>query len=783
MRSADVMKTWASTPRSTYRLQVTADFDLSAAAGVVDYLCDLGVSWVYLSPLLEAEPGSEHGYDIVDHSSTDPARGGRAGLDRFADVAHASGLGLLVDIVPNHVGVGVPAENRWWWDVLALGQASRYATAFDIDWAAGAGKVRIPVLGDEPSPELLVEGGELRYHEHRFPLAPRTDPAGSVADVLAAQHYDLIPWREADTQLNYRRFFAVNTLAGIRVELRSVFEDSHVEIARWVRAGLVDGLRVDHPDGLADPGGYLENLAGFTGAEYVLVEKILHGDEELPQDWATAGTTGYDALGDFDRVLIDPAGEAALDAIDRELRGGIGAAPWPELIHGTKRAVADSSLRAEVLRITRDLRVDDRALAAADGDALADVVAELLACFPVYRTYLPFGAEHLEAAALDASQRRPDLAELIRRVVGRLGDPADPAAIRFQQTSGMVMAKGVEDCAFYRYNRLGSLTEVGGDPSQFAISVPEFHRRQQRRLTAHPLTMTTLTTHDTKRSEDARARINVLSEVPERWANTLRRLRELAPLPDGPLAELMWQAAIGAWPITRERLHAYAEKAGREAGTSTSWSEPTAAFESVLHGMVDDAFDRPEVSAEIDGFVELVRAGGWSNSLSAKLLQLTAPGVPDVYQGTELWDASLVDPDNRRPVDWDRRRQLLADVEQVLPELDDTGAAKLLVTSSALRWRRDHPELFTEYSPLTATGPAATHLIACNRGGAITLATRLPFGLQRAGGWGATTIELGPDARRDVISRRDVPGGRVAVGAILDRYPVALLVPRSEVTR
>ena len=503
-------------------------------------------------------------------------------------------------------------DSVWWRDLLTHGRASRYAEAFDVDWEFGDGKVRIPVLGDEPEPELHVADGELRYHDHRFPLAPGSaDDDAPPADVHARQHYELINWRRADAELNYRRFFAVNTLAGIRVEVPWVFDESHVEIVRWIRDGIADGLRVDHPDGLADPGGYLDALAAATGGTYVLVEKILEGDEQLPASWAAAGTTGYDALADIDRVLVDPRGRWALNTLDKQVHDGAGLVSWAELIHDTKREITDGILRAEVLRLEREIAGAVPITVDGTDEQLADAIAELLACFPVYRSYLPLGLEHLHESARSAKVRRPELAATIDRVVEVLADVEHPASTRFQQTSGMVMAKGVEDTAFYRYSRLGSLTEVGADPAEFSIDVDEFHRRQQLRQATHPTSLTTLTTHDTKRGEDVRARISVLAEVPAEWERTLTALREAVPLDDGPLEQLLWEAIVGAWPASRERLHAYAEKAAREAGTSTTWTAPSEDFERRMHHLVDSAFDDPDVSGLIDRLLGTIVMPGW----------------------------------------------------------------------------------------------------------------------------------------------------------------------------
>ncbi|MDF2444376.1 MAG: (1-_4)-alpha-D-glucan 1-alpha-D-glucosylmutase [Subtercola sp.] len=800
----------APAPKSTYRLQITPSFTLHDAAATAGYIHDLGADWLYFSPLLKAEKGSDHGYDVVDHSLIDPDRGGAAGLDAAVAAARGLGLGVLIDIVPNHVGVATPTISGWWWDLLKHGRGSAFASYFDVDWQFGEGRVRIPVLGSVPVAGEEIEGleivgDELHYYENTYPIAPGTASAGSPTEVLARQHYELMHWRRADDALNYRRFFAVNSLAGIRVEEEVVFDDSLVEIARWFREGLADGLRVDHPDGLRDPEGYLERLASLTSHGYVLVEKILEGREQLPTAWATAGTTGYDALADFDRVLVDPAGQAALDALDQASAPADRPVPssFESLIHTTKRGIADGILRSEVLRIQRDLAesgaLDGDAGALAGGaagpgasgsgpsgidaldGAVADAIAELLTCFPVYRSYLPLGLDQLEAAAALAVSHRPELSAAIEAILPALSDASNEAAKRFQQTSGMVMAKGVEDTAFYRYNRLTTLNEVGADPGEFSIDVAEFHKRQVARLRAYPNAMTTLSTHDTKRGEDTRARISVISELPEEWASTLRQLRTLAPLGDAQLENLLWQAIVGAWPASRERLHAYAEKASREAGDSTGWLDVNEAFEKKMHALIDSVFDNPSVAGVLAAFIAKVEQPGWSNSLSLKLLQLTAPGSPDVYQGSELWETSLVDPDNRRPVDYAERRALLASLDGGLrPAIDASGAAKLLVTSRALRLKRDRPGLFQGYRPLVATGSAAAHVIAFDRDQAVTVATRLPVGLAGAGGWGDTSLEL--DAARvvDVITGRTFEGSRILLADLLSDYPVALLAPATE---
>lgn len=767
------------TPLSTYRLQIRPSFTLFDAADLVPYLADLGVDWVYLSPILTAEEGSDHGYDVVDPSSVDPARGGPEGLKALSEAAHAAGMGVLVDIVPNHMGVATPQRNAWWWSVLAEGRESRYAGAFDIDWDAGNGKLRLPVLGDGDNElaELKLAGGELHYYDHRFPVAEGTAAEGdSPQDVHARQHYELVNWRRADNELNYRRFFGVNTLAGIRVEEPWVFDEAHAEIKRWFDEGLVDGLRIDHPDGLADPKGYLARLRKLTKGAYLLVEKILEPGETLPADWETEGTTGYDALADIDRLFVDPEGMKALtDVVPTE--------PFHHMIHGTKRTIADHLLHSEVLRLVRLLPGDS----GLDPETAADAVAELLACFPVYRSYLPEGSGYLADAVIAAKVRRPDLAQALD-VLHPLLNPllADAGttdlgelAVRFQQTSGMVMAKGVEDTAFYRYPRLTSLNEVGADPAHFAVEPFELHSRLLRRQLETPAAMTALTTHDTKRSEDTRARISVLAEIPDEWRETLARLSALVPLGDPAMENLLWQAVIGAWPLSRERLHAYAEKAAREASASTTWTAPDAEFEARMHAALDAAFDDAGVSALVESLVGRIRPAGYSNSLSAKLLQLTLPGVPDVYQGTEFWDRSLVDPDNRREVDFARRRAVLQSLAENngTPDVDEEAEAKLLLVSRALGLKRSRPELFTGYLPVPATGPAAEHVFGFDRGGAVTLVTRLPVGLERSGGWRDTAVVLAPGTYRDVITDRvHESSGTVAAADLFGIYPAALLV-------
>lgn len=816
-------------PASTYRLQITPQFDLDHAAAQIEHLRTVGVDWLYLSPVLRSVEGSDHGYDVADPTIVDPARGGQEAFDRLCRKAHEAGMGVIVDVVPNHQGVAEPRQNPWWWSLLKHGRDSQHAAAFDVDWTAFDGKLMIPVLGDDTEDDgtpvpgradqaladltVRVEDGEpvLSYWDNHYPLADGSytlDSDGGVVEDAATvhdrQHYRLVNWRTGDASLNYRRFFTVTTLAGVRVEDPRVLAESHVEIKRWFTEGLVDGLRIDHPDGLRDPGRYLKDLQELTDGTYVLIEKILEPGEKLPHEWLesgdTAGTTGYDALGTVDRLFVDPDGAYPLATLDASLRQG-STAPgtqegnWAAMIHGTKRAVVDGALHAEVERLAREAG-DEAAMAEFGHDQIVDGLSEILANFDVYRTYLPDGVEHLEGALERATAARPDLERVIASLGPVLGVNAleadlTPAARRFQQTSGMVMAKGVEDAAFYRYSRLTSLTEVGGDPSIFSLTPEQVHGQMRRRHQEEPLAMTTLSTHDTKRSESVRARISVLAEVANDWASTVNFVQRQAaeagagPLADRTLANLVLQALAGAWPIERDRAVDYALKAAREAQTATAWVDGSETFEQDLTRFVEVVLTDPSVRGAFEGLVGKIENPGYVNALGQKLVQLTMPGVPDVYQGSELWAPALVDPDNRRAVDHAGIAQRLAQIDarrddpsvariHSVPAVDDTGDAKLLVTSRALRLRRDRPELFGTYEPIEAEGSAAQHLFAFDRGGLITAVTRLPIGLARTGGWGETSVTLPDGQWVDELSGGRFQG-RIRVAELLDLLPVALL--------
>ncbi len=761
-------------PSSTYRLQITAEFPLNSAAEVVDYLAELGVGAVYVSPLLASTRGSQHGYDVVDHGWVDADRGGAAGLENLAAACVRAGLQLVVDVVPNHMGIEDAAQNAAWWDVLERGRDAAHASWFDIEWTANGGRIVVPVLADDADLEhdlaIVVEAGtpELRYFEHRYPVAADTyAPGDRPIDVHAKQHYELTNFRNADTDLNYRRFFAVSTLAALRVEDPDVFEATHAEILRWVSEYGVAGLRIDHPDGLRDPRQYLERLAAAAPDTWITVEKITEPGEELPRDWPVAGMTGYDALAEVNAVFIDPSADRTVTQHYRDLTGD--EQSWDDHVTAGKTMMVTGLLQSEIARLARLVPEIDDSVPALDA---------LVAAFPVYRSYLPLGADHLAQAAERARARHPEVAQTIDALLVRLFDPADELAIRFQQVTGAVMAKGVEDTAYYRYSRFIGLNEVGGNPGAFGASITEFHAAQKRRQHAAPEGMTTLSTHDTKRSEDVRARLAVLAEIPDEWNSAARQLLDLAPISDRAFAYLLWQTLAATGFIARERAHSYAEKAMREAARATGWIDPDTAFESSVHAAVDAAYDQPEVRGVLADISARIAAPSRSNSLSQKLVQLTMPGVPDVYQGTELWDDSLVDPDNRRAVDFaDRATRLRA---LFSPERagrqPDGPATKLWVVANALRARRDRPDLLTDYDPLVADGPAADHLVGFNRGGAITLATRLPVGLMRIGGWAGTSVRIPEGHYVNVLTGAAVAGGTVELVDVLGDLPVALLL-------
>lgn len=793
-----------ATPTATYRLQLQPGFPFAAAERAVPYLADLGVSHLHLSPVLEAVPGSTHGYDVVDHSRVREELGGEEGLRALSRTAVAHGLGLVLDIVPNHMAVPTPERlNAPLWQVLRDGPGSPFARWFDIDWAAQGGKVLLPVLGGRLGDELgslTVDAaqGALRYHDHVFPLRPGTEGL-PLPELLAAQHYRLAWWRLARTDLNYRRFFTIAQLIGVRVEEPEVFEATHATVLRLLDEGVVHGLRIDHPDGLADPAGYLRRLAERGGGRWTVVEKILAGAERLPADWACAGTTGYDALRRIDGLFVDPAGAAELIVGYQEAGR---AAPdlggeWAPTVRRAAYQVVTDELAAEVERLGRTA---DRICAAA-GPALADhapwalraALRELLVRLPVYRPYAgsAVSAALVEAAAELARRAFTVPAEahavdVVRDLALRRLEPGavseadgrerEDFAVRFAQTASALHAKAVEDTAFYRYVPLLSLNEVGGDPGCPGTSPAAFHDFCARLQRDWPGTSTALTTHDTKRSAEVRARTAVLAEMPDAWREVLAELTAQARVraPDPQAEYLVWQTALGLGEADRERLTAAVLKAVREAKVHTSWTEQDSAYEEAVAAFVAAGPCGPPGRA-LAAFHRAIDEHARVNSLGAALLHLTMPGVPDVYQDTEGAYAALVDPDNRHPAR--PRPDLLAELDTGRPPkgLDEE---KRRLTAVTLRLRRERPEWFgasAGYEPLAARGEAAEHCVAfCRAGRVVTAVTRLPYGLQRAGGWRGTRLELPPGRWRDVLTGRET-GGPVRLAELFDAGPVALL--------
>lgn len=813
-------------PVSTYRLQLTADFTFDDAATQVDYLARLGVTHLYLSPVLTAAPGSTHGYDVVDHSEISAVLGGRAGLERLAAKAREHGLGLVVDVVPNHMAVPTPVwHNRALWSVLAEGPDSPYASWFDVDWSAGDGALLMPVLGrrigavlssDELRLDQLAVGGTgepqtvLRYYDHVFPVRPGTEHL-PIAELVDRQHYRLAYWRVANEELNYRRFFDVGTLAAIRVENPDVFDATHEVLVGLLRDGLVDGLRIDHPDGLADPGGYLDRLAAATDDAWVVVEKILAPAEELPEDWATAGTTGYEAMWRVHAAFVDAGGGGELGALMHRLTGDTTDA-LPALVEEAKREIIAGSLYAEVDRLAdlaADICRDDVRLRDHTRRSLHECLVELLVAADRYRYYVRPGenvhpdaqAAFAECVAVARTRLDEDrletldlLAEmLVGKEIGSAGRTRearrDELVVRFQQTCGAVMAKGVEDTAFYRWTHLLSLCEVGGAPERFAISPEELHSWAGRAQDHAPVAMTGLSTHDTKRSEDVRARLGALSELPVEWAHLVDEVRAATAdarpaLLDGRTENILWQTLAGTWgddgPLETSRLTAYLTKAVREAKSHTAWTAQDEAYEQAVMGFAAHVVGDPTVVEAFTGWHRRTAAGVRASTLGMKLVQLTLPGVADVYQGTEVPAVALVDPDNRRPVDFGALSATLARLESEAPRTP--AEEKLLLTSRALRTRRDHPGAFTGreagYVPLPAS---SGHAIAfartdAERPVAVTVVTRLAVALDRLGGWGAHTVVLPEGRWQDVLTGREMDGGSVALGTLLETLPVALLV-------
>jgi (1->4)-alpha-D-glucan 1-alpha-D-glucosylmutase len=709
------------TPRATYRMQFHAGFTFADAEALVPYLDRLGISHLYASPITVAAAGSTHGYDVIDPTRINPELGGEDGFRRLVAALKARDMGVIIDIVPNHMGVA-GGGNAWWNDVLAHGQASRYARVFDIDWSQ---RLLLPVLGDTlaatlANGDLAVEGNEIvAYGEHRFPLRPDVED-GDLATLLDRQHYRLASWRVANDLLNWRRFFTVNDLAGVRIEDPAVFEATHALYVRLYEEGLIDGVRVDHVDGLTDPIGYCRTLRERLGPDaWIVIEKILGAGEGQPVGWGVDGTSGYDFMEQVATLIHDPLGALPLEEVWQEVSGryqGFEAEEFEarqDLLAWQFSAQLDACVAAFVA-----LNEDDAVTPA----MLRRAIERLLWVFPVYRTYGTGDAAAPQDAAIRGLVRErvawlipPGEAHVVDRILawlagegadGPLRDAAD-AVRRFQQLSAPIAAKSVEDTAFYRSGRLLSRNDVGFDATILGIPLDAFHRIMADRARTVPHAMLTTATHDHKRGEDVRARLAVLSTIPDAWRVRVEAWEAMAwnwdHDVDGGDRYMLLQTIVGAWPAEgasrdfADRLKAWQQKALREAKLRSSWEAPDEAYEAAGAALIDSYLADPRFVAEVTAFVAEIEPAARANTLVQTLLRYTLPGVPDLYQGTELADLSLVDPDNRRPVDYGARQALLG---------SEAAPAKLRLIADLLALRRAEPALFADgdYRPANVDG-------------------------------------------------------------------------------
>lgn len=876
-------------PCATYRLQFNREFTFRQAEGILDYLGELGITDVYASPLFEAGPESAHGYDTCSFGKINPNLGSTADFERFTDALKKHGFGMLLDVVPNHMSATL--SNAWWRDVLENGRESVYARFFDVDWRpnnpALRDKVLLPVLEDRYG--KVLESGKLRmtfqdgkffitYYDRNFPVNHASVPAGAMTDsarflnevngragdarsfdkldaLIQQQHYRLAYWKVASEEINYRRFFDVTEMVALKMELPEVFHETHGLIFEWLKAGKITGLRIDHPDGLWDPKEYLRRLQGHRPS-YVVVEKILSSDEQLPNDWEVEGTTGYDFLNRANGIFVDRSKASEFDHIYREFTGD--QTTFAGIVYNSRKQVLERSFQREVnalIHRLRDLSVCTRSGRDFTFSQLRHAAAEIIASFPVYRTYVSETStevsetdrEVIRKAVIEARRRAGSEVEaavfdFIERLLElNLTSELDEAGLKherefvmkFQQLSGPAMAKGLEDTAFYRFHRLISLNEVGGDPGKFGVSPEEFHALNSAMAEHWPHTLLASATHDTKRGEDVRARLNVLSEMPAEWRKAVARWSQLnrnkktlvgnTLAPDVNDEYLLYQTLIGAWPDDANdvksfcaRIVAFMLKAAKEAKINTNWTEPNVAYEKALQDFVERVLADDGEKGFVDDarrFARRVAFFGRFNSLAQTLLKITSPGVPDCYQGSELWDLNLVDPDNRRAVDYSVRRKLLSDLKEkfggaqgeggeLFSKLlgnSESGAMKLFLIWRALKFRGTQRELFDEgnYVPVLAQGAKREHVCVFTRAwkdrAIVVVVPRLVFGLTQGselspvgkGVWRDTILPLmGIQAGslfRNVLTRETVAAvevnGKTALnmGQVLKTFPVALL--------
>jgi (1->4)-alpha-D-glucan 1-alpha-D-glucosylmutase len=852
---------------ATYRLQLHAGFPLAAAREVLPYLAQLGISHVYLSPCLQAVPGSLHGYDVTDPSKVSDDLGGEAAWAAFIHAARALGLRVLLDIVPNHMSAS--HHNAWWDDVLTHGPFSQYASYFDFrnprlqpfrvhlcslgrpyGAALAAGEIELQVVQGRPrvkhydnswplSPASwghLMPGNEAAFERLRHLLdierpnnAQRSDYARLAAEadallarahaggelqaavdrmrgdaeatdaLLQSQFYVLHGWKLSGELTNYRRFFDVGGLSGMRTELPAVMSASHARIQAMISHGDIDGLRVDHPDGLRAPREYFKRLRRMLPEGRIYVEKILENDEKLPPDWPIDGTVGYEFLAKVNRLWMDDQRTDVLTAAYADFTGH--SVNLGKLVREKKRAIIESTftndhqqLAAAALKIARARR-ETRDLSPRQ---LAEALARLIVAMPVYRTYRTADAGHeedkrilleaIQSARMSSADTDPAAFDFLSDLLTKpsLNAAESDFVAKWQQLTPAVMAKGVEDTTFYCFDRLVSCNEVGSQASLVGISADRFHEFCHYLSERWPDNMLATSTHDNKRSEDVRTRISLLSEIPERWSEVLNQWSNLTAAawrnrtPDRHAEYLLYQTLIGAWPIDQERCWQYMLKACREAKIKTSWHEPNQGYEENIRGFVEGVFQVPEFLAALEKFIEPLILPGRINSLAQTLIKMVAPGLPDFYQGTELWDLSLVDPDNRRPVDFGLRAELLgrargSSATQVLQDWD-SGLPKLWMTMKILALRRARPELFaaaSRYQPLVAQGGHLGKLLAFRRGeNLIAVVPRLTMTL--ASQWGDTRLPLPGGEWRNCFTEESVQR-ETAPSALFAAFPVALL--------
>jgi (1->4)-alpha-D-glucan 1-alpha-D-glucosylmutase len=826
------------TVRATYRVQLTPELGFDAVAGNVAYLQKLGISHLYVSPVAEATPGSHHGYDVTDHQQVRQELGGAEGLRRLWEALDRHGLGMIVDIVPNHMGIRSPA-NRWWQDVLRHGPSSPFATYFDIEWnppdPGSEGKVVLPFL-DRPLLRAVRDGvvrlevvdnvdGEgvvAIHHDDRWPLSPESleglspkklrsmgDRPKKLTALLGEQHWRAVEWRRAPELLNWRRFFDVTDLAALRVERSQVFDDAHSMLRGWLADDLggrvVQGVRVDHVDGLVDPQRYLERLRGLVGPDRLLVvEKILAADEELPSSWPVDGTTGYELMAHVDEAVTDPAGAADLRVQAEVFLGR--PTGWERLETECRRLVATTILVPELDRAARSFvaAVEEVDGAAPDTGPAAEVVTELASQLRVYRTYARPGTDEItdadrrevERAVARLASARPDLpAPLVATARALLvrergaGTVVDEFVTRFAQLSAPLAAKAVEDTAFYRAVALPWLDEVGGDPGRAGVATVQVHGALAGQAQRWGGTLAPVTTHDTKRGGDVRARMSRLAGRPdlvvdavEDWYDAAARHRA-AEGPDRATEWLLWLTLVGAWPIDLERMTTYATKAVREAKVHTTWTDPDEGYEATVQGFLASVFSDAALLASVERLVAQVRAAGRATSLTQLTFAATAAGSPDIFQGEELWNLVLVDPDNRRPVDHELASELLAPVlsgevdlvehwRRTRHDVADDGVVKLGLWHRLLSLRADMPEAFAgPYLPLAVDGPdAEAHLAFC-RDGQVSVVVPLRERPEPV----AAAVTLPPGTWRDVVTGAVHEGARLPVAEVVDRFPVAVL--------